>query len=369
MDKILETERLYFRNFVPEDLEDYSKLASDPEVMKYISDGKTRNDNEIKGDLERIISYNQKNKDFGLWAAILKESNKFIGWFCLKPLAKTEEIEVGYRLLRECWGKGYASEGAIAFVKYGFEKLHLERIVAVTDPENKASIRVLEKTGLKFEKFARYYNAEIAYFSLEKKKKQTTEIREYRPFMELQWLDVHAAVMVDSAAWWTVLHKKPVYENEVVDLVALVEGKIAGFIVIEIDSEIIADHNPAGFVWEFGVHRDFRGNKIGEMLIEKAHKIMNSKFKINKSIWYSQDEFAQKFYEKSGMKEIGRHWQFSITAGKEIFRELLKDGFNCWNMRGSSEIKDFQKAKKNFEIIENDETLKPRICVGYEFNL
>ncbi len=366
---ILKTKRLILREFVPEDLNEYAKLDSDPEVMKYISNGKTRTFQEIKGDLERIIKYNSENEGFGLWAAIEKDSNKFIGWFCLKHLDKTAEIEVGYRLIREFWGKGFASEGAKAIVIYGFNKLGLKRIVAVADQGNKASIRVLEKAGLKFEKLAHYFNSEVAYFSLEHKRKHAVTIQEYQPFMELRWLDVHAAVMIDSAAWWTVLHKKTVYEKNVVDLVALINGKIAGFIVVEINSEIIAEINSAGFVWEFGVHRDFRGNKIGKMLIEKAHEIMNTKFQINKSIWYSQEEKAQKYYEKLGMKEIGRHWQFSINPGKEIFDKLLKDGFNCWNMRGSCDPKDFKKVKKKFEIIEDDETLKPRICVGYEYVL
>jgi len=366
---ILKTKRLILREFVPEDLNEYAKLDSDPDVMKYISNGKTRTFQEIQSDLERIIKYNSENEGFGLWAVIEKNNKKFIGWFCLKHLDKTDEIEVGYRLIREFWGKGFASEGTKALIEYGFQIFKLKRIVAVADPENKASLRVLEKAGLEFEKLAYYYNSDVAYFSINMKKKHTILIQDFQPFQELQWLDVHASVMVDSAAWWTVLHKKPVYEKNVVDLVALINGKIVGFIVIEINPEIIAKINPAGFVWEFGVHRDFRGNRIGKILIEKAHKIMNSKFKINKSIWYSQEEKAQRYYEKMGMKEIGRHWQFSVNPGKEIFNKLLKDGFNCWNMRGSCDPKDFEKVKKNFDLIEDDETLKPRVCVGYEYVL
>ena len=367
MKTILETERMILRDFSMDDLPDYAKLDSDPEVMKYINNGIIKSFEEIRQDLIRIMKYSTENSGFGLWAAIEKEQKKFIGWFCLKHLDKTDEIEVGYRLIREFWGKGFASEGAEALVKHGFYKLKLTEIVGVADPDNRASIKVLEKAGLKFKKYAFYYNSEVAYFSIRKKSKQAIIIKEYRPFQETQWLDCHASVMVDSAAWWTVLHKKPVYENEVIDLVALIDGKIAGFIMIEINSTIISEMNPAGFVWEFGVHRDFRGNGIGKMLIEKAHKMMNSNFRINKSIWYSQEEKAQKYYEKLGMREIGKHWQFSIRANKDDFQALLEKGFNCWNMRGSSEIKDYDKVKKNFKIIENDETLKPGICIGYEY--
>jgi ribosomal protein S18 acetylase RimI-like enzyme len=192
-------------------------------------------------------------------------------------------------------------------------------------------------------------------------------IEKYQTRDELAWLDVHAQVMVDSAAWWTVLHKKPVFQQPSIDLVAKWNEKIVGFIVIEINSAIDKENHPSGFVWEFGVHRDFRGKGIGKMLIAAAHKEMNSDFNISKSIWYSQEEFAQKYYQKLGMKEIGRHWQFTVYADKKLTAQLKEKGFDCWNLRGSCSIEDWEKVNRNFEIETEDEALKPRICVGYEF--
>ncbi len=189
----------------------------------------------------------------------------------------------------------------------------------------------------------------------------------YEPSRELEWLDIHASVMVDSAAWWIVLHRKPGYPQPIVDLIATVDDKIVGFIVIEISPEIISEINPAGFVWEFGVHRDYRGHDIGKMLINKAHKIMNREHEVNKSIWYSQDARAQSYYRKLRMKEIGRHWQFSLKPGKDLKKVLKEDGFDCWNLRGSCSIEDFARAKINFDVIEDNETLKPRICIGFEY--
>jgi ribosomal protein S18 acetylase RimI-like enzyme len=189
----------------------------------------------------------------------------------------------------------------------------------------------------------------------------------YKSARELEWLDVHASVMVDSNAWWTVLHKKPIYEKPTVDLIVLHETKIIGFIVIEINSDINPENHPSGFVWEFGVHRDYRGLRIGYKLIDEAHKIMNMKYNVNKTIWYSQDEFAQKYYQKLGMKEIGRHWQFTAYADNELKKLLKSKGFDCWNLRGSCSVKDWDTVRKNFKIEFEDNTLKPRICVGYEF--
>ena len=191
-------------------------------------------------------------------------------------------------------------------------------------------------------------------------------IVDYTPERELEWLDIHASVMVDSAAWWTVIHEKPTYDH-VVDLIALVDDRIVGFIIIEINAGIIEEMNPAGFVWEFGVHRDFRGKGIARAIIEEAHIRMNRDFSIDTSVWYSQDENAQKFYEYLGMEEIGRHWQFSIKADKALRKQLLDKGFNCWNLRGSCEIGQWEEVQKKFDIIKDDEAVSPRICVGYRY--
>ena len=199
--------------------------------------------------------------------------------------------------------------------------------------------------------------------------KEKMIIREYKKSDELKWLDVHASVMVDSYAWWTVIHKRPKYKKDTVDLVAVCNDNIVGFITIEINSDIVKELENVGFVWEFGVHRNYRGNGIGKMLIYEAHKIMRDKYGINKSIWYSQDLKAQKYYEKLGMKEIERHWQFSINPTNEQLEMFKKDGFICWEMRGSCLIEDFYKVKEKFKIMENDDALKPRICIGYEFTL
>lgn len=191
------------------------------------------------------------------------------------------------------------------------------------------------------------------------------KIVEYSVYRELEWLDIHASVMVDSAAWWTVLHKKPDYDK-VIDLIALANNKLVGFITIEINADIISDMNPAGFVWEFGVHRDFRGKGIAIALIDEAHIRLKYKYNINTSIWYSQDENAQKFYQYLGMEEIGRHWQFSVKADKELHKNLLNKGFNCWNFRGSCEVDQWEEVQKKFSIIRDEDAINPRICIGYK---
>ncbi|ERJ11456.1 GNAT family N-acetyltransferase [Haloplasma contractile] len=196
------------------------------------------------------------------------------------------------------------------------------------------------------------------------------KIRPYSKSDELEWLDVHASVMVDSYAWWTVIHKKPIYKNDTLDLVAMNKvGKIVGFITIEINADIMSYKENYGFVWEFGVHRNYRGNNIGFMLIKEAHKIMNEQYNANKSIWYSQDENARRYYLHLGMNEISRHMQFSVNPSEDLRRELLKDGFNCGQMRGTCNVEDFEKVKEKFDLVIDDDALNPQLCIGYEYEL
>ena len=92
--------------------------------------------------------------------------DSLIGRCGLVHLDNTPEIEVGYLFAADCWGKAYATEAARAALDYGFTELDLDRIVAITRPENLASQRVLEKIGMRFERNARYYDMEVRYFSI-----------------------------------------------------------------------------------------------------------------------------------------------------------------------------------------------------------
>ncbi|UNU22789.1 GNAT family N-acetyltransferase [Microcoleus vaginatus] len=167
----IETARLYLRQFTPNDLDELYRIYSDSEVMKYLSEG-VRNREETAADLFQIIADWEKHA-FGLWAVVNKENNQLIGDGGLRFLRETSEVEVGYVLAKAYWGKGLASEVAAASIKYGFEVLNLEKIIAVADAENIASRRVMEKMGMKyqhnFDNRARhrvYYSiARLSYFT------------------------------------------------------------------------------------------------------------------------------------------------------------------------------------------------------------
>ena len=142
----LETERLTLRPHRPEDAPFMVELNSDPEVVRFTGDGAVTlaQAEEIVASLERQF----REERIGRFIAIEKAGGRKIGWCGLKRL-EGGQIDLGYRFLRDCWGRGYATETSEACLKYGFEDRGFERIIAQVDPNNAASIRVLKKLGMK----------------------------------------------------------------------------------------------------------------------------------------------------------------------------------------------------------------------------
>jgi RimJ/RimL family protein N-acetyltransferase len=147
----LETDRLLLRQFTEADLDNLVELNSDPDVKRYISSRLTAGEENQK-DLTWFIQYYSRSAGYGFWAAIDKSSGDFLGWFHFRPHegASLDEPELGYRLRKSAWGKGYGTEGSRALIRKGFTELGVRRVVASTDADNIASRRVMEKAGLVF---------------------------------------------------------------------------------------------------------------------------------------------------------------------------------------------------------------------------
>jgi ribosomal-protein-alanine N-acetyltransferase len=163
--RLLETKRLRLREFRVSDVDPLYRLNSDPRVMRYIGDGSIDTRASTEKAVSRSMKYYKNYPGLGVWPAESRESGAFVGWFCLKYVPETVEIEVGYRLAPEAWGLGLASEGARAVVRYGFDELGLERIIGLTHPDNAASQRVLQKAGLTDGGWGRYYGRRLRLFA------------------------------------------------------------------------------------------------------------------------------------------------------------------------------------------------------------
>lgn len=162
---MIETPRLILRAFTRDDLDAFSSMNADSDVMRYIGDGKPQTRALAQMRLNAVLDHWDQHR-FGPWAAIDKRSGAFVGFCGLQFLDNTSEVEVGYRLVKRLWGMGLASEAAKASLRYGFEELGLDRIVAVVQPKNVASRRVLEKIGLRYLKDARFYNTDVKYYAI-----------------------------------------------------------------------------------------------------------------------------------------------------------------------------------------------------------
>jgi ribosomal-protein-alanine N-acetyltransferase len=161
-----ETARLRLRPFAADDLDELDRLFSDREVMRYIGNGWFSREETAKL-LDGMIGH-WSRLGLGMWAMHDKKSGRFVGRCGIKPLADLPEIELGYTLHREFWGRGLATEASVAALRHGFETAKLSRIVAIARTENGASRRVMEKVGMTYERTgpSPYGPHEVAWYGL-----------------------------------------------------------------------------------------------------------------------------------------------------------------------------------------------------------
>lgn len=150
---ILETERLLLRHPEMGDLDDFYALYRDPEMRRYFPDG-TLTYEETQEEVEWFLNGHPQYPELGLWATIHKPDGRFIGRCGLLPWAieGQDEVEVAYMIDKAYWRQGLGGEAARAIRDYGFEKLHLPRLISMMYPENHASINTAKGIGMTFEK-------------------------------------------------------------------------------------------------------------------------------------------------------------------------------------------------------------------------
>lgn len=153
---VFETERLVLRRLTVDDAELILDLLNQPSFLRYIGDKGVRTLDDARNYILTGPMDSYERLGFGMYLAALKENGVPIGICGLLKRESLEDVDVGFALLPQFWSKGYAFEAASAVVAYGRSALGLERIVAITAPENEGSIRVLEKIGLRFEQTIKF---------------------------------------------------------------------------------------------------------------------------------------------------------------------------------------------------------------------
>ncbi|MEU8227247.1 GNAT family N-acetyltransferase [Kribbella sp. NPDC048915] len=148
----LETDRLRLREFTADDVELLVELESDPEVMRFLTGQPTPRHQIADVTLPAILKRYAEHPGLGTFAAHQKADGAFVGWFGLQPTDVPDTVDVGYRLNRTAWGKGYATEGTRALIAKAFTDLGLQRVVADTMAVNHRSRAVMRRAGLRFVK-------------------------------------------------------------------------------------------------------------------------------------------------------------------------------------------------------------------------
>nr|WP_174507310.1 GNAT family N-acetyltransferase [Acinetobacter sp. Marseille-Q1620] len=146
---MLKTDRLILRQWKESDYLPFIKMGLDPEVMKYFPNLLTKDESlRIIEIVKEIID----RKQWGIFAVELKENHEFIGFIGLHDQPVQFDfspcVEIAWRLAKEYWGKGYATEGAKAVLEYAFNTLHLDKVVSFTASINKPSESVMKKIGM-----------------------------------------------------------------------------------------------------------------------------------------------------------------------------------------------------------------------------
>jgi RimJ/RimL family protein N-acetyltransferase len=164
--RILETERLLVREFVEDDAGAFFAFNGDPDVMRYTGEPPSESVEQVRRMIRDYPDYREHG--YGRWAVVYKPDDRIVGFNGLKYLDDLEEVDLGYRFRTDYWGRGIATESSLAIVRYGFETLGLDQIIALVMPQNTASIHVLEKLGMTYAEMVHYCQTQVQRWTLRK---------------------------------------------------------------------------------------------------------------------------------------------------------------------------------------------------------
>jgi len=146
----LETERLLLRWFREDDFEPFCRISADPEVMRFLGDGKPMDSMNTWRQIATFMGH-WYFRGYGLWAVEEKSTGNLVGRIGFMNPAGWPGFELGWTLGRDSWGKGYATEGARRALEYAFTEMDRDHVISLIAPDNLASIKVAERLGERVE--------------------------------------------------------------------------------------------------------------------------------------------------------------------------------------------------------------------------
>ena len=170
----IKTARLRLRPFTLEDVDDFHRLLIEPDVRKYLCDDQVLSREQAASFIDGSLA-SFETHGFGLWAVLPHQEDSLIGfcgyWFFYDP----PELQLMYGIAPDHWGKGLATEVARVMIQYGFEEYSFDRIITNADAPNLASLRVMEKAGMTFEKRVCINGLDLVYYAIAREAFQPDE--------------------------------------------------------------------------------------------------------------------------------------------------------------------------------------------------
>lgn len=335
----VETERLILRDLLPEDEAGMFELDSDRDVHRYVGRKPVETIDESRKVIE-FIREQYRSNGIGRWAVIEKDTGSFVGWTGLKLMrepinGRNNYYDIGYRFIKRYWGRGYATETALASVRYAWDVLKVDEVFAIADVSNTASRRVLEKAGMQQNGAFEYDGAQHAWYELRRPQfvygKSDATDREQLQQLAIESYSEYAYVLTPDN--WNILHTNLHNEARFEDLVHKAEifvcrngTEIAG------SAYLVPSGNPTPVfdaAWcvirMVGVHPRYRGHGIAKELTKMC--IEHAIAKGEKVVALHTSEFmdaARHVYESLGFKkqrEIDpifgkRYWLYTLNLNQ-----------------------------------------------------
>lgn len=161
----LTTERLLLRPFTGDDLDEYARICSDPEVMRYIGSGQPLSRAEAWRQIAFLAGH-WHLRGHGTWAVVRREDDRLLGRAGLHYPEGWPGLEVGWLLDRAAWGQGYAREAGEASLRHAFTTVGADHVISVIHPANERSLRVAGRLGMRFERFDLVSGINVAIYGI-----------------------------------------------------------------------------------------------------------------------------------------------------------------------------------------------------------
>jgi len=313
MERIIETERLYLREFMLKDASALFKMNSNPNVLQYTGDAPFKSTTATESFIKNYNHYESYN--MGRWAVCGKKQGEFLGWCGLKYHPEEDYIDIGYRFSEKHWNKGFATEATKGVLSYAFNVLRIQDIYAYVDKRNHGSMKVAEKSGLTFLKEVLHEGNPTNIYHIKNelvnvKEITTEETISIRHQVLRQGKPIEACHFEgDNLA--TTFHLGLFYYSDLIGIVSYMNNSNNNF-------EDKNQYQLRGMA----ISQQFQGKRLGNVLLEKGMQLLKQQ---NVTlVWCNARESATNFYSKFGFSIAGKPFDIPHIGTHYVMQKSIK---------------------------------------------